>query len=446
MGEAVTFKEEGNKYFNEGNFGEASSFYTKALSVKSISDSEKAVFLKNRAACFLKLQKYHEAAADCTAALEVCPIDTKALFRRCQALEQLGQFEEAYKDARKLVQVEPKNVAIQPILRRLHIVIQDKLAKHMSTDNQVIQMFDLTFKNTSGDEEKRKQAANNLIVLAREQSGAEKIFQSNGITKLLLLLETEKDKDLQLTAIRVLSCLSNDSASRSQAILEQMTLRKVLLYIGNESEKISTAMAFMLQNIINSITNLDYIKKEREKYEAKRAADPAARMRPFPFCVEKIDADAIEMIDTMLAPVIQLLGSNKLSGFGRDNMLELLIKFVTRKDGIGWSKKFIEAGGIQQLLTIAGTIAEHKTISVTQNSRMHVSLCLSKIYDDLVSDQERTLFSDATEAYFTDFFRDDIMESKLEAIMALAALLQVSSGTPVLQLHRQYIVVYYIQD
>lgn len=75
---------------------------------------------------------------------------------------------------------------------------------------------------------------------------------------------------------------------QSKAILEQMTLRKVLLYIGSESDQISTAMAYMLQNIINSVTNLDNIKKEREKYEAKRAADPAARMRPFPFCVEKI--------------------------------------------------------------------------------------------------------------------------------------------------------------
>lgn len=66
------------------------------------------------------------------AALEICPIDTKALFRRCQALEQLGQFEEAYKDARKLVQVEPKNAAIQPILRRLHIIIQDKASTIMN--------------------------------------------------------------------------------------------------------------------------------------------------------------------------------------------------------------------------------------------------------------------------------------------------------------------------
>lgn len=66
------------------------------------------------------------------AALEICPIDTKALFRRCQALEELGQFEEAYKDARKLVQVEPKNKPIQPILRRLHILIQDKVRTVMN--------------------------------------------------------------------------------------------------------------------------------------------------------------------------------------------------------------------------------------------------------------------------------------------------------------------------
>lgn len=63
-----------------------------------------------------------------------------------------------------------------------------------------------------------------------------------------------------------------------------------------------------------------------------------------PFCL-LLDPDAIELIDSMLSPVIQLLGSNKLSGYGRDNLLELLIKFVTRKDGVGWSNKFIEAGG-----------------------------------------------------------------------------------------------------
>lgn len=57
--------------------------------------------------------------------------------------------------------------------------------------------------------------------------------------------------------------------------------------------------------------------------------------------------------------------------------------------------------GIQQLLTVAGTIPEHKTIAVSQNSRMLVSLCLSKIYDDLISDKERDSFGDAADSYFT---------------------------------------------
>jgi len=58
------------------------------------------------------------------------------------------------------------------------------------------------------------QAANNLIVLARDPAGAEKIYASNGVRNLIHLLEVEKDKELQLTAIRVIDCLVNDHRDR----------------------------------------------------------------------------------------------------------------------------------------------------------------------------------------------------------------------------------------
>ena len=61
------------------------------------------------------------------------------------------------------------------------------------------------------------------------------------------------------------------------------------------------------------------------------------------------DADAGELVDTMLQPIIQMLGSCKVSVYGRDNIMELLIKFVTRKDGVGWSRKFIDAQGFISL-------------------------------------------------------------------------------------------------
>jgi len=62
-------------------------------------------------------------------------------------------------------------------------------------------------------------------------------------------------------------------------------------------------------------------------------------------CVFTVDYDAVYTVDAMLPQIIQMLGSCKVSVYGRDNLLELLIKFVTRKDGVGWSKKFIAQQG-----------------------------------------------------------------------------------------------------
>lgn len=57
------------------------------------------------------------------------------------------------------------------------------------------------------------QAANNLIVLAREPAGAERIFGENGVVhmKKLMLLE---DTELVVAALRVISCLCSGHRSR----------------------------------------------------------------------------------------------------------------------------------------------------------------------------------------------------------------------------------------
>ena len=56
--------------------------------------------------------------------------------------------------------------------------------------------------------------------------------------------------------------------------------------------------------------------------------------------------------------------------------------------------------GIQNLLTVAGTVPEHKVLPITPNTRMQTSLCLSKIYDDLIGDKERDKYRNAAEEYF----------------------------------------------
>jgi len=69
MADYTTVKEEGNKCFNESNYGDAAACYTKALSLSSVTGNDKAVLLKNRAACYLKLDKHNEAIADCTSGM-----------------------------------------------------------------------------------------------------------------------------------------------------------------------------------------------------------------------------------------------------------------------------------------------------------------------------------------------------------------------------------------
>jgi len=69
-----------------------------------------------------------------------------------------------------------------------------------------------------------------------------------------------------------------------------MTLKKLCGIISYDHEELSTSAAHLMRKIIESVTDINSIKAEHEKYEAKRKADPAAKMRPFPFIWEKIGA------------------------------------------------------------------------------------------------------------------------------------------------------------
>jgi len=76
MTDYTAVKEEGNKCFNENKYGEAAACYTRALSLSSVTGNNKAVLLKNRAACYLKLDKHNEAIADCTSGILIYSVNT----------------------------------------------------------------------------------------------------------------------------------------------------------------------------------------------------------------------------------------------------------------------------------------------------------------------------------------------------------------------------------
>ncbi|XP_041361777.1 protein unc-45 homolog B-like [Gigantopelta aegis] len=417
MADAQALREEGNQHFKDGNFDLALSCYTKALDLGLAKETEMSIIYKNRSACYLKLGQYETAIEEATKCLEITPNDPKALFRRCQAYEKMGKVQEAFKDAAVLMKVDPKNSAVHAIFKRLNPIVQGKIKEQTSTVSRVSQMFDMAF-DPSVELAKRKQATNNLIVLAREEDGAQIMWRENVLTKLKTLLD-DPEQELVLNGLRVLSCLSKGSKERSEAVAEEFGVPKILKYIGVKNEEVSAAAAHLVQTLITYITDLHKYKEAVKKYDEDRKKGEPARYPQI-----KLSESALKFVEQVFLLLINMIGNAKVSPTGRDNAIELIMKNVTWKDGVNWSKEFLNTEGIEQLLLVAGTLEQHKTLPITPKSKMHASVALSKIYDDLSTDQQRNTFKDKCSAYIKDLFGDDIMESKIEAIEAISTLLQ----------------------
>lgn len=100
--EARSLKAEGNTLYKAGDYTAAAEKYARAARSAHVSDEERAVFLANRAAASLKMQKFSDVVADATEALKLKPSYVKAVARRKEAHERLGDWSAALEDAKTL--------------------------------------------------------------------------------------------------------------------------------------------------------------------------------------------------------------------------------------------------------------------------------------------------------------------------------------------------------
>uniref|UniRef100_A0A3B3BZX1 Unc-45 myosin chaperone A n=1 Tax=Oryzias melastigma TaxID=30732 RepID=A0A3B3BZX1_ORYME len=207
----AALKEKGNNLFKAGDMEGAICCYTKALKLTS-SKSDCAVLHRNRSACYLKLEDYNKAESDASKALDTDPGDVKARFRRAQAFQKLDRLDQAFLDAQRCAQLEPKNKAFQELLRQLGAQIQQKSVQLNSTDARVQQMFSILLDDATKDSDREK-AAQNLVVLSRDEGGAEQIFRNDGV-KLIQKLLQSKQEEVVLSALRTLVGLCTEHQSR----------------------------------------------------------------------------------------------------------------------------------------------------------------------------------------------------------------------------------------
>eukprot|EP00744_Colponema_vietnamica_P016963 GILI01023816.1.p1 GENE.GILI01023816.1~~GILI01023816.1.p1 ORF type:complete len:442 (+),score=155.43 GILI01023816.1:55-1380(+) len=98
-------RSKGNQLFVKGDFEQAVAEYSKGISL----DPSQQVLLSNRAACYLRLEKWQEALSDAQKARELNPNCLKAHFREGQAFLGLRDFAEAASSFWSAMQIDPSN-------------------------------------------------------------------------------------------------------------------------------------------------------------------------------------------------------------------------------------------------------------------------------------------------------------------------------------------------
>ncbi|XP_038560645.1 protein unc-45 homolog B isoform X2 [Micropterus salmoides] len=404
MGDPIQLKDDGNKFFQAGDIDKAIQCYTEAIKVCK-DKKVLAVIHRNRSACYLKKENYANAASDASKAIDVDAADIKALYRRCQALEKLGKLDMAFKDVQRCATIEPKNKTFLETLRRLGAEIQAKLKTTFSTDSRVQNMFDILLDDEM-EKEKKEKAANNLIVLSREDAGAERIFQNNGVPLLLNMIETGKP-EMILAAVRTLSGMCTGHKARTMAIIHMVGVDKMCSIMAIDNEEIALATCNLFQCINDSLTGGD--KREYGKEEA-------------------LVLDASKDLKTILLSLLEMIASKKVSGHGRDQALNLLCKNVPRKDKKDQDNSkalFTIDHGLKKILKVCGQVPElPDQLPLTDNTQLIASVLLNKIYDDLKCDPERDNFKDICNEYIKSKIDPNDMDKTIHAINTISGLLQ----------------------
>ncbi|UJR26868.1 hypothetical protein I4U23_008179 [Adineta vaga] len=409
------YREQGNQAFKQGKFQEAIDRYTDALKIlKNLQLTEEnrnnlTKCYSNRAQCYINLEQYDDAIEDAT---RVSPTDQKSLYRRANAFERLGKLKEAISDAQRLMSVTSKGATTDDqtyaLLRKLRESAQSKISQQTQVNNQVQQMFE----TITSKPDQLETALNNLLVVSREAAGAEAIITYDTDLRNLTEFIQRSDRMSVLGTLRILGALAKNSYRRAEIIYTKLGLKLIGRCLAMNDTEIPTNAAILIHNMLMSICDLENRRKVRKPMNV-----------PYNF-----DQFVIEFINEVFRMLLDLIDDKACSGIGRDCCLDLIVKFVDRANGCNWTSKFI-ISGLPKVLRVAATVpelpeTEKKHYPLTEQTKMHISMALSIVYHDLVSDKEREDFNNECIEFVKALHERDDMQSRVRTISVLSILLQ----------------------
>lgn len=118
-----------NDLFKRGRYSDAVAAYTEALTIDSTNKVTNAKLLGNRALARIKIKEYDEAKTDCDQALKLDPTYTKARKTRAKATGESGDWEQAVKDLKALVEENPSDSELNKELRNAELELKKSKRK-----------------------------------------------------------------------------------------------------------------------------------------------------------------------------------------------------------------------------------------------------------------------------------------------------------------------------
>lgn len=402
---AASLKERGNAAFKAGDWLEALHCYTSALDAHRENDRDKSILYKNRAAVYNKLGEHENAVRDCGASLDIAADDPKALFRRCAAYEQLGKHEEAYADAKQCLASDPANREIQPVLSRLHPIVQRKLADSAQLSNKIESMYRYAFA-VDEDPEKRAKAVKNLLVLSKDtNSGCVGLLESGVVARIKSLLKVDRNAEIRINALRVIGQLCKNDESRTKRVLVELGVPWFIDALNIDDQNEIGSVTYIIQEALNSLTGMCNTLDSSPNEEKCRK-----------------NSREIDAIHTCLVCSVDRHSINK---YARDSIVEILTRNV-HHNHTNWTDRLIEMRGLQRLLDVAAELFETRyesKMEITEYSHTNVSVCLSKIYDNMTCDKSREKYVNAVDEHLRQMLLDPDIESKVRAVSTITVLL-----------------------
>ncbi|XP_060516554.1 protein unc-45 homolog B-like isoform X2 [Cylas formicarius] len=327
------------------------------------------------------------------------------MIRRCQALEALKRFEEAYKDATDIFKDDPTNKVIQPYLQRLHKIVEEIARQKGQINNKLESMLKIVFDPTN-EKEKREIAIKNLLVLAREHGGSGVIIKSQVVQKIKNLLKLEKDQEICVTGVRIIGELCKHGEKETKYVLQDVGIPWFLEILDSNNKEIVNAAEYCLQIILNSLSGME------NKIDSKPKQDLVERNK--------------QTIDTLLNCLTFSINNQAISGLARDAIINILTRNINY-NALNWAEEFVDMGGVARLLDCASELEECKyesAMSITPSTRTIAAVCLAKIYENMYYDTLRSKFLNKIEEFLKDKLLSPDIESKVRVTVALTALLR----------------------